>query len=193
MGYERMVNDVVKREGSAMLKVIPSVCTSLNLVVGVFSLTSTIQGHYRLAFLFIVVAAVFDILDGYLARLLNCTSEYGKQLDSLADLVSFGVAPALLLVVGQLSQHFSAGILAATMFIVCGALRLARFNMNSTSSIYTGLPITAAGLLLSVLSLSPGPIQPVVVMGMMIVLSLLMVSRFRFPSWRAVLGRYKGR
>ncbi|MEW4370164.1 CDP-diacylglycerol--serine O-phosphatidyltransferase [Paenibacillus kandeliae] len=163
---------------------IPSLFTVLNLAAGATSLLLTIQGHYRIALLMILSAAIFDVLDGLIARLLNCPSEFGKQLDSLADLISFGAAPAFLVLFDQLDGSHGPASVAAVLFIICGALRLARFNISGSNDGFTGMPITAAGTLLSLVSLTDNTLRPVFIVILMIVLSLLMISRVPFPSFK---------
>ncbi|MBY9079351.1 CDP-diacylglycerol--serine O-phosphatidyltransferase [Paenibacillus sp. HN-1] len=173
-------------------KVIPSVCTMFNLAAGIVSLISTIQEHYKLAVLFIVIAATFDVMDGLLARLLSCTSEFGKQLDSLADIVSFGVAPVILILEHNKNDSSFIGAAVGMVFIICGALRLARFNITPKSSTFTGMPITVAGFLAAGLSFFHNHIHFKVAVIILAVLSWLMISRIRFPSWKVVIVRVKG-
>lgn len=170
-------------------KCIPSLCTVINLGAGAASLLFSIHGQFKMAIGLIAVAAFFDVLDGLFARLLHCVSEFGKQLDSLADLISFGVAPVYLILLHQLADVQGAGIAAALLFLVCGALRLARFNLSSSSPTFTGLPITAAGILLSGTSLLNAYIKPQIVILILVVLSLLMVSRIPFPSLKRIAAR----
>ncbi|MNZ60533.1 CDP-alcohol phosphatidyltransferase [compost metagenome] len=168
---------------------IPSLCTLINLGAGAVSLMFTVQEQYRMALSLIAVAAFFDVLDGLLARLLHCTSEFGKQLDSLADLISFGAAPVYLIFFYKLSDMQGLGAAAAILFLACGALRLARFNLMPPSKKFTGLPITAAGILLSCLSLLNEQVKPHLFIILIGVLSLLMVSRIPFPSLKKIAVR----
>lgn len=164
------------------LKWLPSMCTILNLGAGATSLLSIFQEHYRAALMWIVLAACLDVLDGLLARGLHCISEFGKQLDSLADLVSFGVAPAFLILLYQLPDSRWIGPIAAITFLICGAVRLARFNLTGSSNKFIGLPITAAGLILAAVSLSDLYLKPYLIVTVMGILSVLMVSHIPFPS-----------
>lgn len=170
-------------------KFLPSLCTVLNLAAGACSLLMTIQHHYRLALLLILIAALFDVLDGLLARLLHSASEFGKQLDSLADLISFGAAPAFLVLLGQLDLARTTAPIAAILFIICGALRLARFNTNGTNAGFTGMPITAAGSLLALVSLTGDSMRPAVIVILMLILAWLMISRIPFPSFKNLTVR----
>jgi CDP-diacylglycerol--serine O-phosphatidyltransferase len=164
---------------------LPSICTLANLSAGALSVLYTIQHQYKAALLMVVVAAIFDVLDGFVARLLRCTSDFGKQLDSLADLISFGVAPTFLVLLSRLDDNQGVGAAAVVLFLICGALRLARFNVSTTAvKGFIGMPITAAGIILSASTLlgeQLGPITLVVIMG---ILSILMVSRVPFPKWQ---------
>jgi CDP-diacylglycerol---serine O-phosphatidyltransferase len=171
------------------LKWLPSVCTVLNIGAGVASLLSTFQQHYRIALLWIVIAVGFDLLDGLIARCLNCTSDFGKELDSLADLISFGVAPVFLILLYQLHESHWFGILVSCLFIICGALRLARYNLTVPGKEFVGLPITAAGSLVALISLADEGVEPKLIVMIIGSLSLLMVSRIPFPSLRKLTQR----
>jgi CDP-diacylglycerol--serine O-phosphatidyltransferase len=163
---------------------LPSLCTIANLGAGVLSLFYTIHEQYTTAFILIMVAALWDVLDGLLARLLHCSSDFGKQLDSLADVVSFGVAPAFLTLFYQLGGTHWMGPLVAVLFVICGAVRLARFNLMAFSTGFVGMPITAAGVILSFMFLWSEHLRPELLLGLMVVLSFLMVSRIPFPSFK---------
>jgi CDP-diacylglycerol--serine O-phosphatidyltransferase len=126
---------------------IPSLFTAGNLICGFFSIISTFNGDYVPATLFIILANILDGLDGYAARLTRSTSQFGVEFDSLADVVSFGVAPAVLVYFWALVPWGTWGWLAACTYVVCGALRLSRFNVQSTGPAkghFVGLPIPAA-------------------------------------------------
>ncbi|OKP79528.1 CDP-diacylglycerol--serine O-phosphatidyltransferase [Paenibacillus helianthi] len=170
-------------------KWIPSICTVFNLGAGAASLIFTIEAYYKIAFFLILLAAFFDVLDGLLARLMNCPSEFGKQLDSLADLISFGAAPVFLILLHQSGDLRGGGGAAAIVFIICGALRLARFNVSASSTEFTGLPITAAGVILSFFSVPNHHMEPPVIIALIGALSLLMISRIRFPSLKKITVR----
>lgn len=148
---------------------IPNFITSLNLVSGSVAVIFAIDGHLVWAAIFICAAAVFDFLDGFSARLLQAYSEIGKQLDSLADVVSFGVAPGAILftllefslfgkneLIFEISAKWYEWIILYTAFLVpvFGAIRLARYNVNaSDENFFRGLPIPANGLLWASLAL----------------------------------------
>lgn len=126
---------------------IPSLFTTGNLFCGFFSIISTFNGEYLQAAVLIILAHLLDGLDGTVARLTRTTSQFGIEFDSLADLVSFGVAPAMLVYYWALLPWGTWGWLAAGLYVVCGALRLARYNVQASSaekSHFLGLPIPAA-------------------------------------------------
>ncbi|PIE33524.1 CDP-diacylglycerol--serine O-phosphatidyltransferase [candidate division KSB3 bacterium] len=132
---------------------LPNLFTLGNIFFGFFSIISTINGAYTRAAYAIVISAFFDVFDGQVARATNSTSKFGVEFDSLADLVSFGMAPGVLAYLWVLKPLGRFGWLGAFLFLVCGALRLARFNVQVevvSSDRFIGLPIPcAAGMLAS--------------------------------------------
>ncbi|MEE6450973.1 MULTISPECIES: CDP-diacylglycerol--serine O-phosphatidyltransferase [Bacillaceae] len=160
---------------SQVVKSIPNLLTIGNLVCGVLSITLNMSGLIMLSSIFIFIAAIFDLLDGRVARKLKVNSEFGVELDSLADIVSFGVAPALLF--HSISAPSILTSLAFILFPTMGALRLAKFSAKPTIGYFKGLPIPAAGL-------------PLAGMGMFfysnawitLILAFLMVSPIRFKK-----------
>ena len=131
---------------------IPSLFTAGNLMCGFFSIVATFKGEFFNAALFIILANVLDGIDGYAARLTKTTSQFGVEFDSLADVVSFGVAPAVLVYLWALVPWDTWGWLAACTYVVCGALRLSRFNVQaqvSSKNHFVGLPIPAAAQMIT--------------------------------------------
>jgi CDP-diacylglycerol---serine O-phosphatidyltransferase len=127
--------------------IVPNLFTTGNLMSGFFGIVSSINGDYQLAAVAIFVSCVFDILDGKVARLTRATSRFGVEYDSLADLVAFGVGPAILMYLWALKPFGRLGWLAAFVFVTCGALRLARFNVQvetTSKKFFVGLPIPGA-------------------------------------------------
>ena len=128
----------------------PNLFTTGNLFMGFYSIVASLKGRFELAAWAIIVAMFFDVLDGKVARLMGATSSFGIQYDSLADLVSFGVAPGLLAYHWVLAPLGRMGWLTAFFFLTCGALRLARFNIQGDTPdknrYFQGLPIPAAAL-----------------------------------------------
>ena len=127
--------------------VLPSLITTAGLFSGFYSVITSFRGDFFTAAVAVLIANVFDILDGRVARLTNTTSRFGIEYDSLADLVAFGVAPGILVYRWALEPWGSWGWLAASLYVTCGALRLARFNVqydNAEKRHFVGLPIPAA-------------------------------------------------
>lgn len=158
---------------------VANLLTIINLSLGAFAIIFILQGELYSSLLLICLAAVFDRFDGIVARKLNITSELGKQLDSLCDLISFGVAPSLLLYSKVLFEFGMPGAMATVIFIAAGATRLARFNVTETKGYFVGLPITAGGCLLTISFLLVNTIPAPVFMFIIICLSFLMISTFK--------------
>ena len=163
---------------------LPCSLTLLNLACGFFSLIFVIKGDFHMAIRLFLLAVFFDAIDGRTARYLNATSDFGRELDSLSDLVSFGIVPATLLYTVMLHYddkiYFFQFILPA-IFTICGALRLARYNIINSKDHFVGMPIPVAGglLFLSVLYLNHLP--HLMMMGISLALSVLMVSNIKIP------------
>ncbi|HEX3033428.1 MAG TPA: CDP-diacylglycerol--serine O-phosphatidyltransferase [Bacillota bacterium] len=164
-------------------KMIPSIFTLANLMLGVLSLMYTMDGEWQMAAIMILTGTVLDAMDGRLARRLDATSPFGKELDSLCDLVSFGVAPALLIYAYKLSDLQYVGIPLALIFSLCGAVRLARFNVLNISDYFVGVPITAAGSLMALMVLLSNRIPDLAFPILMLLLAYLMVSRIKVPKY----------
>jgi CDP-diacylglycerol---serine O-phosphatidyltransferase len=172
--------------------VLPNMMTIANLFCGFYSILQTFAGEYKNAAIAIVIAAVFDQLDGRLARLTRATSQFGAELDSLCDAVSFGVAPALLVYQWALLPFGRLGMMASFLFAACGVLRLARFNVQVgvvEKNYFQGLPIPmAAGIVASAfLAFDDMAWEAKANKGllcMMILLGLVMVSNFRYRSFK---------
>ncbi|WP_035104252.1 CDP-diacylglycerol--serine O-phosphatidyltransferase [Desulfohalovibrio reitneri] len=174
--------------------ILPNLMTTASLFAGFLGLTLAVDGRFGLAAVAVFVSFVLDGLDGKIARLTKTTSEFGVQLDSLADLVAFGVSPSLLLYLWKLQEYGRLGLAAAFLFTACAALRLARFNIQTKTSgklLFTGLPTPAAGCTVAALVLFEqnlpgeagavlGPVGLVLAYG----LSFLMVSRVRYFSFK---------
>ena len=179
------------RRGASIL---PSLFTTGNLFLGFWSIVKALDGRFAEAAPLIGGAVVLDMLDGRIARLTGTQSEFGAELDSLADAVSFGVAPALLAYVWALHLVPRAGWPAAFLFLVCGVLRLARFNVQKhvvDSRFFVGLPIPAAAAQVAALVFFVSePLTELwpaaLVLGMVVVLGGLMVSTFRYRSFKGV-------
>ncbi|MBU8879473.1 CDP-diacylglycerol--serine O-phosphatidyltransferase [Bacillus sp. FJAT-29790] len=156
-----------------------NVLTLANLSLGGFAIIFSLNGNLNLSLLLIFVAALADRFDGMVARKLHIESELGKQLDSMSDIISFGVAPALLIYQGILFEFGAPGSFFTIFYIGCGAFRLARFNISENNGFFTGLPITAAGCLATLSFLAVPYFPPPFFLFIMIFLSFLMVSPFK--------------
>ncbi|HEY1962609.1 MAG TPA: CDP-diacylglycerol--serine O-phosphatidyltransferase [Rhizomicrobium sp.] len=180
-------------------KFIPNALTLLGLCTGATAIWFAQSGHWQGAVVAIVIAAVLDTLDGRIARFLGLESKFGAQLDSLADLVSFGIAPAVLVYMWTLYHGGGAGWTIAMVFSACCAIRLARFNVHAEEAEddapaghFTGVPAPAAAclILLPMLLSFQGPLpilhDPFVNGGWMALVSLLMVSRLPTLSMKNV-------
>jgi len=185
---------------------VPNIVTTANMFCGFYSIVASHHGEHLTAAWAIIVAGIFDMLDGRIARLARATSSFGVEYDSLSDLISFGVAPAFLIYTWALEPYGRLGWLAAFLFVACGALRLARFNVmgsEAPKSDFQGLPIPgAAGGIASFIILQnetswPGvagePVTQSWVLGMALALSSLMVSTVRFSSFKEFNWRSRAR
>ena len=181
---------------------VPNSFTALSLLLGVASIITSQIGELELAAWIIVWCGLLDVLDGVSARLLKATSDFGAEFDSMADLVSFGVAPAVLMLNAGLqiaevhteSPEFWVLLVAIGVFVLAGAMRLARFNLFSdqpSTGWFTGIPITAAGggmvssvvlVLLHHPDIAASLPLHLYLPILMFVLGLLMISRLRFPK-----------
>jgi CDP-diacylglycerol---serine O-phosphatidyltransferase len=159
-----------------------NVITLTNLSLGGFAIVYGLNGNLRLSLLLIFIAALADRFDGMVARKFNIESELGKQLDSMSDIISFGMAPALLLYQGILQDFGGPGIFFTVFYIGCGAFRLARFNITESNGYFTGLPITAAGCLATLSFLALPYLPPQTFIFIIIILSFLMVSSFKLKK-----------
>jgi len=132
--------------------ILPSLFTTAGLFAGFYGLIAAIQGRFELAAWALIVAAIFDILDGRVARLLHAESDFGAQYDSMCDMLSFGIAPAVLMYMWALAPLHKAGWMAAFLIAACAALRLARFNVQldtQSKRYFNGLPTPAAAMLIA--------------------------------------------
>jgi len=174
--------------------VLPNLVTSASLFAGFYSVAATYTGRFEEAAVAIVAGAVCDGLDGRLARMTRTTTRFGVEYDSLADLVTFGVAPAFLVYGWALSRFGRWGWLAAFLYLVCGALRLARFNVQVHTvekGRFNGLPIPAAAvfvasliLLFYYLGAGTEGYRHLAVLLSIYVLAFLMVSTVRYDSFK---------
>lgn len=182
-----------KRRFHKGIYILPNLFTSLNLFCGFFAVILSIEGNFHLAASIIVIAGLCDGLDGKIARATRTTSKFGVEFDSLADLISFGIAPGVMFYLWAMTPLGRLGWLAGFLYTICGALRLARFNTQAGScggEYFTGLPIPAAAGMLATtilffdhLNLTQS-VVPVLFLLPVYGLSFLMVSTIRYHSFK---------
>jgi CDP-diacylglycerol--serine O-phosphatidyltransferase len=171
---------------------LPNFFTALSAFFGVMSIIASSQGKFEKAFTYIVLSLIADGLDGRVARLTNTASKFGVEFDSLADMVAFGVAPAMMLFFAIGENYGKFGALVSGLFVVFGAIRLARFNVTTGEldpRYFIGLPIPTAAVVLSswiMLDLKyHGGLNILILLGALF-LAFLMVSNFRYPSFKKI-------
>lgn len=173
---------------------LPNLITSASLFGGFYSIVASLDGEYEKAAVAILISGILDGLDGRIARLTGTSSKFGVEYDSLADLIAFGLAPGLLIFTWALRPFGRYGWLAAFLFVVCGALRLARFNVQITtieSKRFNGLPIPAAAAMVSTLVLmffylgkGTESVKHITVLALVYILAFLMISNVKFYSFK---------
>ena len=172
---------------------LPNLFTAASIFVAVVSIINSIHGNFERASWFIILSLILDGLDGKVARLTKGESKFGVEFDSLADIVAFGVAPAIL-IYQQIATHYNKfGVLVVALYVVFGAIRLARFNIttkNIDPNIFIGLPIPAAALFLVSLSqidykYHASFLEPIILIFTLFV-AILMVSNFRYLAFKKV-------
>ena len=177
---------------------LPNILTLTNLSLGVIAILLAVNAdrdNYNQLFqasMLVIIAALTDRFDGKVARMLDVTSELGKELDSLSDLISFGVAP--IIIAWKINDYSYLGIIGyiiAVLFPVAGAYRLARYNISVFDNVFRGIPITIAGAFVSIINLytcfsmqrnNYSQINSNILIGMVVVLSFLMVSKIKFKK-----------
>ncbi|WP_181186062.1 CDP-diacylglycerol--serine O-phosphatidyltransferase [Alkalicoccus urumqiensis] len=172
-----------------MWKHLPNSLTLANVCFGFLAIASVTQENYTNAAVFIFIGIMLDSMDGWTARRFQLESEMGKELDSLADIVTFGAAPAVLLYGSSFSDLGFAGMMLSAAVPVFGAYRLARFNINhqkGEKAYFTGLPITAAGGIIALLTLFSYAVPQAVLSAVTMFLCILMVSSFPIPALKRV-------
>ncbi len=176
-----------------LIYILPNLFTASSIFVGVISIVEASKDNFYMASWLILLALVFDGLDGRIARMTNTTSQFGVEFDSLADIISFGIAPAMLLYffIGYDFGRF--GILVSAIYVIFGAIRLARFNISTAKTepnVFIGLPIPTAAVFISmwILLFNKYNLQyySIVLLFLALGVALLMVSNFRYPSFKKV-------
>jgi CDP-diacylglycerol--serine O-phosphatidyltransferase len=184
--------------------ILPNMLTLIGVCIGLTSIRFALSGEFHLAIIAIIFAALFDWLDGRIARLIKGTSEVGKELDSLADVISFGVAPAFIMYFWTLSSLGRLGWLLCLIYVICVALRLARFNVHSNQgpswkdNFFEGVPSPAGGILVLtplIVSLSNFDFiklnNNIIVPAFFIITSLLLISKFPTYSFKKIVIQRK--
>ena len=196
---------IIRQKIPAGVFLLPSILTLGNILLGFSAIITVVNHHldanapesYFRAGLMILLAGIFDALDGRVARLTNSTSPFGAQLDSIADVVSFGLAPGIVAYCWALNYFERLGWIASFMFLGCGAIRLARFNASleddekRSKRFFTGLPIPAAAGCIAVLVMFKPDMRTsgtlsFLALILVYLLSLLMVSKFRYRSFKDI-------
>jgi CDP-diacylglycerol--serine O-phosphatidyltransferase len=171
--------------------VIPNLFTAMNMFCGFLSIITASNGNYNYAAWLIIIAAVFDALDGLVARLTKSSSELGVELDSLSDIVSFGCAPSFLLYSTYFYQFENIGVILSSLPLIAGGFRLARFNVQLVGfekSFFLGLPIPTAALTITSFVLAfynNGYAKPYsdMIIPLVIIISYLMISNIRYETF----------
>ena len=184
--------------------ILPNMLTLIGVCIGLTSIRFALDGRFEFAIVAIILAAIIDGLDGRIARLIKGTSKVGKELDSLTDMISFGVAPAFIMYFWKLNTLGRFGWLVCLIYVICVALRLARFNVNSgqepswRDNFFEGVPSPAGGILvLTPLIFSMTNFEfitinyDIVVPIFFIVTSLLLISKFPSYSFKKIVIQRK--
>ena len=184
--------------------ILPNMLTLIGVCIGLTSIRFALDGRFEFAIVAIILAAVIDGLDGRIARLIKGTSKVGKELDSLTDMISFGVAPAFIMYFWKLNTLGRFGWLVCLIYVICVALRLARFNVNSDQepswrdNFFQGVPSPAGGILVltplifsmtnfELISINYDIVVPI----FFIVTSLLLISKFPSYSFKKIVIQRK--
>ena len=184
----------MRTKAGNLLYILPNLFTAASIFVAILSIINAINSKFDYAAWFILLSLIFDGLDGRVARLTNTCSRFGIEFDSLADIVAFGVAPALLLYLFIGYDFGRFGIVVAALFVISGAIRLARFNVMTSQnepSVFIGIPIPAAAVFIAlwVLVFNKYDIKDeygLFIMFLSIIVSILMVSNIRYPSFKKI-------
>ena len=194
---------IVPEKRSARV-ILPNMLTLIGVCIGLTSIRFALDGRYEFAIIAIIIAAVIDGLDGRIARLIKGTSKVGKELDSLTDMISFGVAPAFIMYFWKLNELGRFGWLVCLIYVICVALRLARFNINTggepswRDNFFEGVPSPAGGILvLTPLIFSMSNIElfkldyKIIVPIFFIITSFLLISKFPTYSFKKIVIQRK--
>lgn len=184
----------MKKRPNQLAYLLPNFFTAASIFAGVFSMISAVEGKFVLAAWMILLSLIFDGLDGRVARMTNTCSQFGIEFDSLADIIAFGAAPAMLIYLYAGHDFGRFGIMASALFVIFGGIRLARFNVmtgETEPSVFIGVPIPTAAVFLSILVLlfeeySFLAEYKLAILITALVVAVLMVSNIRYPSFKKV-------
>ncbi len=189
-----------RRHRRDYILILPSAFTTGNLFCGFYSILKSIQGDFTSAAILVLIAGVFDVLDGRVARMTNCSSKFGVEYDSISDVVSFAMAPAIMAYLWALQPYGRLGVAASFFFAACGALRLARFNTIADElpkSYFLGLPSPAAALFIAAVAIAHTDVHfsrpDFILLPAAFILGLLMVSNVRYRSFKDFDLRHRRR
>ncbi len=183
------------KKKSYLIYLIPNLFTAASIFMGILSIIASSKGEFTKAVYLILLSLLFDGLDGRVARLAKATSRFGAEFDSLADLVAFGVAPAMLFYFDIGVHYGKVGSLLSAIYVLFGAIRLARFNVTaptSEPSVFIGIPIPTAAVFISIWILFGIKYHMMqygfswIILFFMLLVSFLMVSNIRYPSFKKI-------
>ncbi len=177
-----------------LVYILPNFFTATSAFLGIISILSSVKGDFDKAVIFILLSLIFDGLDGRVARMTKTTSKFGAEFDSLADIVAFGVAPSMLFYYSVGTEFGKLGSLVTAMYVVFGAIRLARFNVTSATnepSVFIGVPIPTAAVVIAMWIMIYDKYDifkgyELAIVLCQIGLSFLMVSNVRYPSFKKI-------
>ena len=184
----------MRKQPNQLAYLLPNFFTASSIFTGIYSIISSVEGNFVLAAWMVLLSLIFDGLDGRVARMTNTCSQFGVEFDSLADIVAFGVAPAMLIYLYAGVDFGRFGIITSALFVIFGGIRLARFNVmtgESEPSVFIGVPIPTAAVFISVLVLlfeeySFLANYKLVILLSALLVAVLMVSNIRYPSFKKV-------
>lgn len=184
----------MKKQPTQLAYLLPNFFTAASIFAGIYSIISAVEGNFVLAAWMVLLSLIFDGLDGRVARMTNTCSQFGVEFDSLADIVAFGAAPAMLIYLYAGLDFGRFGIMTSALFVIFGGIRLARFNVmtgETEPSVFIGVPIPTAAVFVSILVLlfeeySFLAEYKLVILISALVVAVLMVSNIRYPSFKKV-------
>jgi len=182
------------KQPNQLAYLLPNFFTASSIFAGIYSIISAVEGNFVLAAWMVLLSLIFDGLDGRVARMTNTCSQFGVEFDSLADIVAFGAAPAMLIYLYAGMDFGRFGIMTSALFVIFGGIRLARFNVmtgDTEPSVFIGVPIPTAAVFVSILVLLfeqyPAMHEyKLVILISALVVAVLMVSNIRYPSFKKV-------